>query len=288
MSEEQKATSSGLNAGIPDFIPINPLRTQSGALALLIPHLGEKGAQPVPLSDASKALNFFNVVSGSLSLSLAVSLGLGQIFKGSVGANEKAFSFDAMTYTDEYAQQPLPGGGVFATRWGVGIRMYLRVQDFSANASLNFGLVGAAVELKQASAQYEIAGVGIGIEGLQIVLAELPALGDFKYETYLKMNGAVVKKLADYIAANKTTLQPQPVAVAVARPVDPLATARSYYFAVRGIADRRSVSEALSGAHVTVDRDVVRSAYAAIAEVQNDNERPSRDAEQRAEQWLRV
>lgn len=271
-----------------DFFPVGPFRTTSGALAQLLPQLGEEGAKPVPLPDVTEALNNFSVVSGSISLSLAVNLGLGTIFRGAVSANEKAFFLDAMTYTDAYAEKALPGGGIYATRWGVGIRIYLRVQDFSGNASLNFSLVGAAVELKQASAQYEISGIGIGTEGLVAVLDELPAIGDFKYETYLKINGAILKKLAAHINTNKATLKPLPVAVAVARSIDPLESSRSYYFAVRKIAARKSLSEALAGAPPTIDRDVLRSTYTLVAGVKSDNERPSKDAQERAEEWLRT
>lgn len=284
----EKTKSKVASLGIPDFIPVPPFRTRSGSFPGLIPLLGDQGSKPVPLRDPKAALNNFNVVSGSMSISLAVSLGLGSIFKGSVGVNEKAFFLDAMTYTEEYAENPLPGGGVYATRWGVGIRIYLRVQDFAANASLNFGLVGAAVELKQATAQYEITGVGIGPDGLVAVLEEVPALGDFRYETYLKINGVVAKRLATYIRDNKDALTPQPTAVAAARSVDSLANARAVYYAIRRIADRKTLAEALTGAAADIDRDNVRLAYATVAQVQNDNERPQRDAEERAERWLRV
>jgi hypothetical protein len=285
---QKLSATSILTAGVPDFFPVGPFRTRSGALAQLLPQLGEEGAKPIPLQDPSAALNNFTVVSGSLSLSLAVSLSLGTIFKGTIAANEKAFFLDAMTYTDEYAEKALTGGGVYATRWGIGIRIYLRVQDFSGNATLNFGLVGAAVELNQASAQYEISGVGIGAEGLVAVLEELPAVGDFKYETFLKINGSILKKLATHIKDNKASLKPLPIAVAVARALDPSVTSRSYYFAIRKIADRKSVAEALAAAPATIDRDILRNAYATVAGVSNESERPSKDAEQRAEDWLRT
>ena len=269
-----------------DMIPINPTRTRTGALAVLAAELGEDQAQPVSLAGADPFSNF-QVVSDALSVSMAASLNIGSIFSGSASANEKGFFFDAMTFTDRYMDQPV-AGGIVGTRWGIGLRVLLRVRNLAANASLNFGMVGAAVELNMAQARYEILGLGIGIDGLILVLEELPALGDFKYETYLMLNGSVVKKLAAYIKDNKSALQPQPVAVAVARPLDPSLRARAIYYAVRSIASGQPLGRALDKAPIVLDHETIRRIYIDRTGSDDLEAAPVPDAKREAETWLRV
>jgi hypothetical protein len=271
-----------------DFLPVNPLLTKHGAIAALVADLGEDSAKPVPLQDKNKALTNFTIVSDALSVALAGKLGVGSIFSGATSAKDRGFFFDAMTFTDEYAEQNVGDAGVIATRWGVGIRVVLRVTEITANAALNFGLVGAAVELQQARARYEVTGIGIGVDGLIIVLEELPAIGDFRYETYQKLNSTVVKKLAQYLKTNKATLVPQPVGVAVKPPLAPLGNSRSVYFAMHALADRRTLGDALSRATPTLDRDTIRTVYAEVAGIDDLRVQPSNDAERTAESWLAV
>lgn len=191
-----------------EFLPVSSQLTKTGALAALVADLGEDAAKPVPLQDKDKALSNFTVVSDALSVAFAGKLGVGSIFSGAASTKDRGFFFDAMTFTDEYAEQNVGEAGVIATRLGVGVRVLLRVTELTANAALNFGLVGAAVELQQARARYEITGIGIRVDGLILVLEELPPIGDFRYETYQKLNSTVVKKLANYLKTNKARLVP--------------------------------------------------------------------------------
>jgi hypothetical protein len=270
-----------------EFVPVRPLRTEDGALAALISSFGKEGAMPVELSDPRKALRNFEVINDAVSLSAAATLGLGAFFKGSGSAKDQGFYLDAMSFTDEYSERPMPDQSIIATRWGVGIRVLLRASEITADVSLNFGLVGAAVELGKARAHYEISGIGIGSDGLVAVLEEMPLLGNFSYETYLKLNGTVGKKLADLLKAQKDQLEPQPVAVALAKPLDPIATARTVYYAMVSIANRRSLHDALSHADPKVDRDMLRTVYTEVAATGDDQQQPSGESQARAEEWLR-
>jgi hypothetical protein len=226
------------------------------------------------------------VVSDTLSISVAATIGLGTIFKGSISAGDRAFFFDAMTFTDKYEEREV-NRLIAATRWGIGLRVLLRVTDVKIDTSLNFGLVGAAVALGRASARYEIEGIGIGTEGMLIVLEEVSGLGDFTFETYLKLNGSVIKRLANYIKDHKSELEPQPIAVALNKPIDPILTARSVYYAMASIGDRLALRDAIARADPSVDRDTLRNTYVQIATVRDDAEQPSRDAEEAADRWLR-
>ncbi|WP_286277712.1 hypothetical protein [Naasia aerilata] len=165
------------------------------------------------------------------------------------------------------------------------MRILLRVQHTDLKASFNFGLVGAAVELGAARATYEIQGVGIGAVFADI-LSDLPGVGTFNYSTYLKISGPVQNKVAKFIEANREKLVPQPVAVALARPLDPLASARAVYFAMYGLAGRSSLKDILSVVPLGVDKAAVGLAYEQVAGHLSPDERPSETAQREARVWL--
>jgi hypothetical protein len=269
-----------------DMLPINALRTPTGALAALVPLFGPERAMPVPLADPSAPLSSFKVINDSISVSVAARLGIGSIFSGQVSASDMGFYFDAVAMTDQYVEKPLPDTTVLATRWGVGIRIVLRVTSTTANASLNFGLVGAAVELGQAHARYEVDGIGIGIDGLTLVLGELSSIGDFRYETYQKISNSLVPKLGALLTSKASTLQPQPMGVILAKPVDLVEISRSVYYAMVSIANGRSLSDALARSPLGLDRDAIHDVYVRATQTEDPTAHPSSDAEREAERWL--
>lgn len=270
-----------------EMIPINPDQGVPRSLETL--HLEVSTATPKGFAPAGGGDPFtnFQVVSDALSVSLAAKLGLSAIFNGSVSANDKGFCFDAMTYTDQYTETQV-GGGIAGTRYGVGLRVLLRVRDLSVDASLNMGMVGAAVALGRAQATYEIKGLGLGPGILPLILGDLPVLGDFTYETYLKLNSTVVKKVADYIKANKDTLTAVPVSVAVVRPLDYSGQARVTYYAMRQIAKGRPLGRALDAAPPALDRETIRSVYVVHTGSEDLTAGPGDEARRAADDWLRL
>ena len=270
-----------------NMIPINPVRDKNNALAVLVAELGPELARPVPLPEGANPFQSGQVDMGALSISLAASLSVGTIFGGSVSANDRGYYWDIGAFTDVIAADPKPGG-ITATRWGVALRVLLRVRDLSGSASLGISMVGAAVELNMAQARYEILGLGIGIDGLLLVLDELPALGDFTHETYLKLNGAVMKKMAAYINDNIGALHPQPLAVHVDRDLDPISRARAVLYAVRAIAGQQSLRGALDLAPVGLDRETVRSVYKDRTGNLDPAVFPGQAAIREASAWLKV
>lgn len=269
------------------FIPVDPTTTSSGALAALVPQLGEEAAKPVELESETPQFSHFEIVSDALSSSAATTLDVGSSFGASLTATDKLFFFDAMAFTERFEQQESPEKVISATRWGVGLRVLLRVSDITTNVSLNFALVGAAVALNQAHAQYRISGIGIGVDGLDIVMKHLPAVGDFTSETYVKLNQAV-EELSKYIQKNKSNLKPQPVAVALRKSIEPLKNARSIYYAMRYIASRRPLKDALSDTKGDFDSDIIRNVYRQFAQIDSDTKQPVKEAEQKAEKWLKI
>ena len=162
-----------------DFIPVNPLRTPGGDLVSLVRVLGVGKASPIAL-DAGKKLNNTKVSAQDISVSLAAKLGIGSIFSGSVSYNDHGYYLDAMAFSDQYQERSGPDATVYATRWGVGLRILLRVQALQANLSLNYAVIGAAVQLGYARASYEVQTYGMGAAALSIVLGGLADVGAWR------------------------------------------------------------------------------------------------------------
>src|SRR4051812_905275 len=270
------------------FVPINSMRTKSGALAALVAPFGEAAAQPVPLPPGSK-LNSFDIFWMATSFSLAAALKVSPIFEGSVGVNDSAFFFDCMIYHDEYNAAPKPTDLVLATRWGVGLRIALKVTNLQAKTSINFSVVSASVEAGLASATYHVQGPGLGVDGMKIVTDKVGTLGDFKFETYYKMNREVIPAVGEYLQKNVDKLTPEPIAVWLSSSIEdqPINQARAVYFATRWVAERKPLADSLKMPQSSVlDRDMIRLVYARLAGTIPETQAPSKEAEQKAESWL--
>jgi hypothetical protein len=268
------------------IMPVPPVRTKSGALAALLGVLDEQEAIPTPFPGYAKDLGSFKVQQASMSISLAVTLGYGAFFKGSGSAKQQGFYLDAMAFSDQYEERGSPAP-IVAVRWGCGIRALIRAFDINTEVSMSLGMVGAAIKMGYAKGEYSVEGYGVGgTDGLKIVLGELASVGEFDFESYLKITGPVAHKLADHLKTNEATLKPEPVGVALARAVDPLSTARAVYHAVWYLADRRPLGDALRAAEPGLDRQTIRIAYDEMAGIGDDTTQPSKDAQGAAEEWL--
>jgi hypothetical protein len=275
-----------MSAGL-SLIPVPPIRTGSGALASLIGPLTEGEATPSPFTGHVDALGAFSIEESTMSLSAAVSLGYGAFFSGSGSGMTQAFYLDAMAFSDQYEEHGA-GSAIIATRWGSGLRVLVKATDVKLDLSLNLGLVAAAAKLGYARTAYKVEGYGVGgVDGLQIVLGEMAGAGEFTFETYEKITGPIAKKMADYLVEHKTTLAPAPVAVALARSIDPIATARSIYHAMDCIYDRMKLGDALQ-ASPGIDLQTVRLVYEEVAQVTDDDSSPSSEARAVAEDWFKT
>jgi hypothetical protein len=268
------------------WLPINTARTASGAWVSLAKLVGEERSHPVPMAP-SDTLSNFTVVATQVDLSIAAKLGIGAIFGGTINYNDRAFYLDASAYTDKYTETP--GAFVFGTRWGVGLRVLLHVSEIKGGLSLNFGMVGAAVQLGYAKALYEIDGIGIGLDGMQIVLGEIHAVGDFSAETYFKINDSVIPKLAEYLKNNANKLIPQPYQVQVIQPFDsdPITAAKPILFAMRRLNDGCTFNEALEKAAGKYGASEINAVYGKLVPGLGHSEEPSEKARDAAGQWLR-
>jgi hypothetical protein len=272
-----------------EMLPIDPLLTPSGAFAALATSFGDEATRPVALDASDKPLADFSVFTGHIAISTAAKLNIATIFSGSAQHNEQAYYFDAAAFTDKWSPVPIPGSIVYGTRWGIGMRIALRVWDIKGDFSGSFGAVAAAVQLGVAKARYEIRGFGLGVDGLTLVLESLSTLSDFSYETYYKISNQVIAKLTTYIRDNKQALIPVPIAVALSSPldVDPIAQSEAVVFAARQIRGAFSLKQTLDsrGKH---DESIVRRVYAAyLGEETPETVQPTGEQKARANNWLK-
>ncbi|MTB53925.1 hypothetical protein [Lewinella sp. W8] len=273
------------------FIPVNPAITKNGSLLSLIPKFGEERAKVVPLEETNNDLIFvnFNVVQESISTSVAATIKLSPIFGGDIKYNDKAYYLDAIAYVDKYDKVISEDRVVYATRWGVGIRIVLKLTNLDVNFQLSLNSIGAAVELGKVNARYEIQGLGLGIDGLNIVLSKLSPVDDFTYDTYLAIKKKVIPELSKYIAKNKETLIPQPIAVEINEPlsVSNLYKGKTVAFTVKQIARGKSLEECLRSNSDLYDEDIILDVYEEMVGKVKKTDTPSDDAVSRARNWLR-
>jgi len=285
--KEDWLTLAPVSKSLSTWLPINPARTSTGAWVSLAKLVGEDKAHPVPFDTPNGPLTSFSVVATQVDISVAAKLGLGPIFTGTLNWNDQAFYLDATAYTDRYSETT--GNFVYATRWGIGLRVLLHVWDVKAGLSLNFGMVGAAAQLGFAKALYEIDGIGIGLDGMQIVLREMQTIGDFNADTYYKIQNVILPKLADYMRDNSTKLVPEPYQVQVIQPIDidPLLGAKSIMFAMRRMRDGCSLSETLAKSAGKHDEQEIKIVYAKLAPGSGPNDHPPESAHDAAADWLK-
>ncbi len=286
-----KAAETKPFVGNINIVPVDTLRTKSGALRSLARILGEKEAMPVALDATDKPLDSGFRISGTeLSLSIAAKLNISGLFDGSYIQNERAYLLDAAAFLDKYREDSIAPGVMAMTRWGVGFRVAMRASDIQGGLKLSYGTVAAAVDLGLAKARYEIVGVGIGIDVLVKILKNVSLAGQLNGENFFKLANEVPKIIAEYIEANKASLVAQPMAAGIVRDLDSdrIETARSIFFAMYCLSKPWPLKTALERAMATLDKDLIRFTYAMIAGNIPETQTPDSDAEEKADKWLRT
>lgn len=273
------------------FLPVNPLLTKNGSIAALIPNFGEARSKPTSLTKAelTDLYNNFNVVQDDISINIASKLKIGSIFGGEAKYDNRAFYFDAIAYTDKYEKRTSTNKVIHATRWGIGLRIVLNISKIATDFQFNLGSISAAVQLGQARARYEISGIGLGVEGLSIVLDNISPLDDFTFETYDVLRKTIIPELSKYIKDNKSKLKPQPIAVEIVEPIsyDTVTTGKSVAYAITKISKKKPLVEALKNAGQNFESEIIKEVYGTIVGKIPVKDKPSDSAVDRARQWLR-
>lgn len=269
-----------------NILPISPLVGADGNLVSLSGLRGTLSATPISL-DPGSGVGGLSMVTQQLSVSVAAKLGVGSIFASSVQANELGFWLDAMAFADS-SSQPTPGNIISQTRWGYGLRILCRVQQIDTSVNLNFAMLGAAVDLKLATASYEVQTIGLGPAALGVVLSGLSQFGALNSLTFHDLNTTVIKKLADLLANPPTPLALRPISVQLAIPVEAgvVSKAHSEVFAMRRIRDNMPLKIALTRAAGHYDNTVIGAVYQKLTPGTPDTSQPGNAAKAYAKQWM--
>lgn len=241
-------------------------------------------AEPLPIQDT-------RISNQEIDVTLAGNLNLGNIFSGSVSANDVGYWLDAMAYSDQYEQSATPGGVMLGSRFGYGLRIMFRVRQLSPKASLNYGLIGASLDAGFAQASYEIDAFGFGAQASQAMSTILNGVASsgpsLTGDTFYKLNSSILKNLVTYLRNNQGTLQPVRVAtlVTTALPGASLDTSHAVLFAMRQIRSGKSLQAALNSAR-DLDSTSIRLAYANILGYAALNTEPSAANRNSADRWL--
>jgi hypothetical protein len=267
------------------WIPIPSTGGNLKAFGIVLPKSklrgsGKAAAGSPPVEDT-------RVSNQQISVALAVNLGLSPIFSGTVSSNEVGYWLDAMAYTDQYEAEPTQGNLVLATRFGFGIRVMFRVQVLNANAKLNYGAIGAAIDAQFASATYEIDAFGLGAGALPIILGSLKQFGNLTSDAFYSLNSAIIKNLIDYIKAHIGEFQPQRVAALLQSigASDSLDVSQAILFAMREIRSGTSLRDALAKAD-DLDSASIRLVYSTMLGDVPDTTVPNKQQRDSADEWL--
>jgi len=242
--------------------------------------------QPHPLppdwAQAGKALDDkFSFVSADFSSSLKLS----SIIDVSGKFNTINITRDISFYKD-VSDNPVPGSKVTETRWGVGLRLTLRISNVEFGTKINYASIGAASEMGHAFVEYEITGLGISDAEL---LKEFPGPQDINEETMASINTAF-NNLKNKLAEMDTTkMQPQPYMIRVNEPekVDPTLEAQGFVFCLKQIADKNRLRTAIQEAQpLGIKREQVAAIYKERCNITAEDDRPSGDQKRAAERWL--
>lgn len=273
------------------FIPLNPGRGgRNNGVATLA-----AATSPTP---SPKDLKNFSVYYDSISLSLAASLKVSPIFEGSFDAKDAGFYFDAVQYTDVPAAPGESGPNgmqLDSVRFGIGLRLAVRVRNLDSKVGVNFSVISSQVEAGYASARYDMQVYGLGVQGMALVLNTIPnLLGDFKFETFYLINRDLVKAVGNYVkdemAKASPDLTPQRIGATVksSAEAEELRIGRGVYFAMRWISERKPLGDAKRMPQAaSFDADVLSRVYNhVIGGNVGDGDQISREAERYAEEWL--
>lgn len=192
---------------------------------------------------------------------------------------------DLAIYWDIYNSEPR--GKVIQTRYGIGMRLKLRISNVEFGVDIDYASVGAACELGYANVEVELSGIGIDDKG---ILGDLPEPMDVS-QTSLATIEAAMMKIVKRISAAETDLsrfKPQPFMIQVREPdkVDPTLPHQATTYAYVQITKRLRLQEALTKAvPLGLSPDAIRAAYKSVSLV-DPNERPSLQQRNDARSWL--
>lgn len=176
------------------------------------------------------------------------------------------------------------GSKVMETRYGVGIRVLLKISGVEFGTDISFANIGAIAELNLGNVEYEIS--GIGINDVELVKL-LPVPQDINQDTFSEINETIENLKTKISELNPAEFEPQALRIRVEEPekVDPILKAQAAVFAYRNIVEKERLNETLSKAKVLgLPEEPIKDVYINLDIEGND--RPRRSDKLEARDWL--
>ncbi|MEX1363438.1 MAG: hypothetical protein AB1Z98_09950 [Nannocystaceae bacterium] len=267
------------------WIAVDGVRDPKTGLLLTLGHLGED-YKPHALPDDwhERGWSLYDD-NDSVSVSSSTQVAVAAIADVSAEFDTKTIVRDIAIRWDIY--DDTAGSEVYQTRYGIGVRMKLRITNIEFGVDIGYGAVGAASELGYANVDVEISGLGIND---QAILDDLPAPQDVGQTTLEELETSM-KAIVDRIKSGGTDLSsftPQPFMIEVKNEtkVDPTIPHQAVSYAYVQIKGRVPVQDALNQASSELDKDTIREVYKDVGVV--GNHKPSRDHSDLAEKWITI
>lgn len=178
------------------------------------------------------------------------------------------------------------GSKVMETRYGIGIRVLMKISGLDFGTDISFANIGAIAELNVGNVEYEIS--GIGISDVELVKL-LPIPQDINQDTFSEINKTIEDLKNKISELDPAEFEPQALRIRVEEPekVDPTLKAQATVFAYHNVVEKERLNETLSKAKA------LGLPEEPIKEVYNDldiegNDRPRRSDKLEAKDWLDI
>ena len=273
------------NAGFADkWVSVEPNVDDDGYFVSLR-HLGDDyKPHELPADWATRAKADY-IDSDSVSFQNSSELQISAIADVSSDYNSKTIIFDVVIYWNIYDAQPK--GKIIETRYGVGVRMKIKVTEMEFGTDINFAAVGASAKLGLANVGYEIQGIGIKDKK---IIKDLPDPKDLDESTINDIVDSFKKLLKSIGDSDLSEFNPQPIAIKVkdAMEVDSALIHQSVTYAYHKLRKRRKLKTILDEARENnLSIEKIKEVYA-VAGVTDENDLPSFSQSRDAGEWLLI
>lgn len=176
------------------------------------------------------------------------------------------------------------GSKVLETRYGIGIRVIIKISGVEFGTDVSLSGVGAIAELNLGNVEYEISGIGISDNDL---ITLLPVPQNINQDTFSEINDTI-QSLKDKIAAmDATKFEPQALRIRIEEPenADPTLNAQAEVLAYRFIKEKEKLNDTLIKAkQLGLPEESIKVVYAKLGI--NGNDDPRREDKLEAIKWL--
>ena len=246
------------------------------------PEDSEYKPHPVPenWAQAGKVLEAENF---EISANYSSEVKIGAMLNASSKFNTYTLGRRIVHYLDT-ADNPHPNSKVIETRYGIGIRVIMRISDVEFGTDVSFGSIGAIAELSLGNVEYEISGIGINDNDL---IKLLPVPQSINQSTFNDINQTIEDLKGKISELDPSEFKPQALRIRVEEPenADPTLNAQAATFAYRQIKEKERLNDTLSEARLLgLPEEPVKEVYKDLKIEGND--RPRRSDKLEAIDWL--